>query len=177
MIPNKQLTKNFFLHEFLKSQTAERNPAIKEKQYSPSETILLNIQTVANSLQLIRNFWKLPMHITSGYRCPELNKAIGGSNTSAHTWGGAVDFEPLLKTGEEAGGEEYLKIAGWIIKNMVWDQLIFEYGTIECASWLHLGKIPPDKYPKERKQFLCIGNYTQGKYRNCRIENGRLIII
>jgi len=78
-----KLTKNFTLQEFLFSQVAYRN-SITE-QFNPSPKIVFNIKKLALFLQEIRDELKVPIVITSGYRCKRLNDLINGSKTSAHT--------------------------------------------------------------------------------------------
>ena len=82
------MTPNFTLEEFTRSQTATRRGI----DNTPSEVIKLNILRVAYRLELVRMVIERPITITSGYRCLELNKRIGGAKNSAHMQGLAVDF-------------------------------------------------------------------------------------
>jgi len=60
---------------------------------SPPDWVLTNISRLTvNILQPIRSFYARPVRITSGYRCPELNEAVGGVKSSYHTKGLAADF-------------------------------------------------------------------------------------
>lgn len=83
------LSKNFSLREFERSDTAQRlciDNRIK------SEEVKKNIKAlVDNILQPLRDAFKSPIFINSGYRCLKLNEAVGGVPTSAHVWGGAAD--------------------------------------------------------------------------------------
>ena len=86
---NEKISKNFSLQEFEKSDTATRlgiNNTIKD------EFVKENIKAlVDNILQPLRDKWGEPLTINSGYRCPQLNKAVGGVPTSQHCLGQASD--------------------------------------------------------------------------------------
>jgi len=83
-----RLSKNFSLSEFLVSQTAERFGI----DMHPPEIIVDNIKNLVKAcLQPLRDEAG-PIYISSGYRPLELNTRIGGSKTSAHVKGNAVDF-------------------------------------------------------------------------------------
>lgn len=82
------LSKNFNLSEFTYSETARKRNIKNE----PSDEQIANLQTlVSELLQPLREEFNAPMHINSGYRCPALNKAVGGVATSQHTKGEAAD--------------------------------------------------------------------------------------
>ena len=84
-----RLSKNFTLEEFLLSGVAERFGI----DMTPPMEVMENIQQLIDTcLQPLRDDVLSPILITSGYRPLELNKKIGGSKTSAHVRGHAVDF-------------------------------------------------------------------------------------
>ena len=85
-----RLTANFTLNEFLASPTATQR-GITE-QFNPPQHILDNIRMVANRLQAIRDRFGVGMSITSGYRCPRLNTAVGGAKASEHLDALGVDI-------------------------------------------------------------------------------------
>ena len=85
-----QLSENFSLNEFTKSDTAVR----KGIDNTPNETHLENMKSLCeNVLQKVRTHFGKSVRITSGYRSPELCEAIGSSKTSQHAKGQAADFE------------------------------------------------------------------------------------
>ena len=87
---NEKISKNFSLQEFEKSDTATRL-GIDNK--IKSEEIKDNIkELVENILQPLRDRWGEPLFINSGYRCIQLNKAVGGVPTSQHCIGQASDI-------------------------------------------------------------------------------------
>ena len=74
-------TKHFKSWEITYSYVAEQN----EIDNTPTdETIIENLNYTLQRLEEIREGYNKPIVISSGYRCPELNKAVGGSKTSDH---------------------------------------------------------------------------------------------
>lgn len=167
MIKNIQLSKNFFLYEFLKSPAAERFPNIQLQQFNPPGYVIENLKVTAALLQQVRDWYGFPIRITSGYRCDDLNKLIGGSPTSQHRYGEAADFEPMDAAGSEVGGKDYKRIALWITLTLQYRQLIKEYGTKDAPAWLHLAHKDADN----KKQNLEIGTHTGGKYVPLNFDN------
>ena len=85
----KQLSENFSLEEFEKSNTA----SAKGIDNSVPAELIGNIQAlVDNVLQPLRDLYGKPISFNSGYRCEELNKAVGGVSTSQHKKGEAGDL-------------------------------------------------------------------------------------
>lgn len=89
-----------------------------------------------------------PLRVTSGYRCPGLNRAVGGSRSSAHIDGLAADVVPLELDLRDA----YQRLAQ---SGLAFDQLIFEFGR-----WIHIGG--PRHGAEPRLQRLAI--YEAGTY-------------
>ena len=85
--------KNFKLSEFFVSSTADKNGIKNEPHIDERATIERNINLlVDNVLDPIRDKFCAPVIITSGYRCPQVNKLVGGVNNSQHMSGCAADF-------------------------------------------------------------------------------------
>ena len=96
---------------------------------------MANLQSLAeNVLDPAREAYRQPVYVSSGYRCPSLNKAVGGAVTSQHTRGEAAD----LCTGD--GRQGNLRLAAVIDANRVYDQLILEdTGRNDFApAWVHV---------------------------------------
>lgn len=122
-----KLSKNFSLSELTKSQSATRLGI----DNTPSMTVIDNLQAlVDNILQPVRDAHG-PVSITSGYRSPDLNAAIGGSRNSDHTRGQAADFEVATMSNKD--------LAEWIRDNLKFTQLILEFPskTDPSAGWVH----------------------------------------
>ena len=123
-----KLSENFWLSEFTRSQTAKR----KKIDNTPDAEIMEHLERTARQMELVRNLLgNNPITITSGYRCLELNLAIGGSVNSAHMSGYAADFI-CRKFGKPREIFEMLKDS-----EVEYDQLILEYD-----SWVHISFDP-----------------------------------
>lgn len=122
-----KLSDNFYLSEFLLSQTAIRLNIKNE----PSPTIIGHLKIVADCLELIRKKLGYPINISSGFRSLALNRVIGGSSTSAHMHGYAVDFT-CAKYGTPSDIVKAIKSSG-----IKYDQLLEEYG-----AWVHISFAP-----------------------------------
>lgn len=122
-----QLSKNFTLQEFTKSQTAQRLGIDNTPSAAEVERLKLLAQNV---LQPVRNHFG-PVIITSGYRCFKLNRAIGSKESSDHVKGFAADFEVI--------GASNLEVAKWIEKNLQFKQLILEFfdHNDPHSGWVH----------------------------------------
>lgn len=133
-----RLSKNFTLKEITRSNTAKRL-GIKN---DPTKQHLQNIQSlVTNVLQPLRSGVG-PVRISSGYRNPQLNRAIGGSVKSQHCKGQASDIQYF-----EEGQMKNKVIYDWIIDNAIeFDQMINEFDF----SWIHISF----NKGKNRKQVL-----------------------
>ena len=122
-----KLSQNFSLLELTKSETAIRK-SIDNTPSKEALQCLFNLCT--NVLQPVRDAFGL-VSITSGYRSPELNTAIGGSKTSDHCKGCAADFE--------VPGMDNKELAQWIIDNLEFKQLILEFyeDGKPNSGWVH----------------------------------------
>lgn len=111
-----RISKHFTLPEFTKSATAARRglPNIPEPEH------LANLKALAIGLEQVRRLLgDQPLEITSGYRSPLVNRAVGGVSTSAHALGHAADFAHPEMTP--------LEVCRAIEKSaLVFDQLIHE---------------------------------------------------
>jgi len=121
-----RLSKNFLLSEITHSNTAKRlgitNAPEKEHLSSIQALIRKVVQPMRDALG--------PIRISSGYRSPELNRAIGGSRKSQHCKGEALDLQ-FWKSGKMNNKAIY----DWVIANDIeFDQMINEFDF----SWIHI---------------------------------------
>ena len=123
-----KLSKNFSMAEFTKSQTAERKGIDNTPQGEHLEAAKALFENV---VQKVRDHFG-PTVINSGYRCPELNEAVGGSATSQHCHVEAADIE--------VPGVANADLANWIVDNTDFDQVILEFYTpgIPDSGWVHV---------------------------------------
>jgi zinc D-Ala-D-Ala carboxypeptidase len=126
-MPTTKLTDHFTLEEFMVSETAARQ-GINNR---PEGQNLVNVERTAELMEKVRTLLgSKPILISSGYRSPQLNAAVGGSSTSAHMSGLAVDFTC-------PGFGDPISICHALSPHMAElgiDQLIHEFG-----AWVHLG--------------------------------------
>lgn len=118
-----QLSKHFTLDELTRSTTALRRGI--DNKASPEIVKALTALCV-NVLEPVRAHFKAPVKITSGYRSPTLNRAVGGSSSSDHCFGRAADFTVV--------GFSNYAVCRWIAENLDFKQLIYEFGE---SGWVH----------------------------------------
>ena len=142
-----RLSKNFTLSEITKSNTAKRLGI----DNAPNQEHLNNMQVLIRDLiQPMRD--KLgPIRISSGYRSPALNRAIGGSSRSQHSKAEALDLQ-FWQNGEMNNKVIY----DWIIDSgLEFDQMINEFDF----SWIHISL----KSKENRKEILEAYKNEKGK--------------
>jgi zinc D-Ala-D-Ala carboxypeptidase len=120
------ISEHISLSEATKSQEAVR----KGIENIPTEEHLKAMRLVAEKVfEPLRKAFNKPLTISSFYRSPKLNKSIGGSETSQHCKGEAIDIDM---------GDFNSDIFHWIKNNLVFDQLIYEFGDTKNPSWVHV---------------------------------------
>jgi zinc D-Ala-D-Ala carboxypeptidase len=125
-----KLSKNLSLAEVTKSATAKRRLIANE----PTEEHIENLKALAeNIFQPIREEFMCPIFVSSGYRSEALNEAIGGSKTSQHSKGEALDLDA-----DVYGVITNADIFHYIEDRLDYDQLIWEFGTEENPDWVHV---------------------------------------
>jgi hypothetical protein len=145
----RNLSEHFTLEELIISQTAARLGI----DNTPSADIMRNLRKLAGVLEEVRSqLDDVSILVSSGYRCPELNKAVRGSKSSAHMDGLAVDFTaPAFGTVIQVAR----KIAA---SDLSYDQLIHEYG-----AWVHIGLAKDGVEPRRQKLSIFKGtDYLNG---------------
>lgn len=119
------LTKNFSLSEFVESDTAKRLGI----DNTPTKEAKENIKVLARAIcQPCRDALGMPIRISSGYRSWQLNTAVGGSKTSQHAKGEAVDLVCA----------DNRRLFNYILENLTFDQLIWEEGSDAAPAWVHV---------------------------------------
>lgn len=124
-----KITPSFWLSEFLQSDTAVR----LRLDNTPLPTELANIRNLLIPLmQCVRDCLGVPVFISSGYRAPAVNRAVGGATNSQHTQGLAADFKAPA-----------FGMPSTIVRHLLqhstqvrWDQLIQE------GQWVHISAAP-----------------------------------
>jgi hypothetical protein len=112
----------------------------------PTPEHIENFKKLAeNIFQPIRKHFGKPIHISSGYRSDALNKAIGGSKTSQHCKGEAIDIDM------DGTSITNAQVFNFIKDNLNFDQMIWEFGTDKNPDWVHVSY---NSTGKQRKQIL-----------------------
>ena len=100
---------------------------------TPNDEQLDNMELVAEEVfEPLRSWVGGPIKINSFFRCPELNKAIGGSSKSQHCKGQAIDIDDTF--GRATNAEMY----HFIKEQLNFDQLIWEFGDDDNPNWVHV---------------------------------------
>ena len=137
------LSEHLSLAEVVRSETAKR----KGISNMPTEEHIANFKLLAeNVFEKVRAHFGCPIHISSGYRSKELNDAVGGSQTSQHSKGQAIDID----MDGSANGVSNADVYNFIKDNIEFDQLIWEFGTDSNPDWVHVSYAQG----KNRKQKL-----------------------
>mgnify|MGYP001161214107 FL=1 len=130
-----KLSQNLSLKECTKSITASR----KGIDNTPGEKEIANLKQIAeNVFQPIRDHFGVPIYISSGYRSKKLNTAIGGSRTSQHCQGRALDLDA-----DVFGRVTNAEIFHYIKDCLDFDQLIWELGDDSNPAWVHVSYNSP----------------------------------
>ena len=138
------ITQHFTLEELYRSKTAEKF-GINNK---PSAQQQINLTYLAEHiLEPLRVAMGEPIPIGSGFRCQQLNKAVGGVYNSQHMKGQAAD---LRIDGDIKKGRKWFE---YIKKNLPFDQLIWEKNPKTGSCWVHVSFVFPD-FGKNRRKVI-----------------------
>lgn len=133
---NKQLTKHFWLYEFLRTEQKQ----FREENYNITESQFIKLKVLANLEEIVRDIIGMPLLNSSGYRCEALNNFIHSVSTSQHKLCEAVDFIPIKIPTKEAFALLIKDIFSDIPRLKYWGQLIYETGNrfLKQPDWIHL---------------------------------------
>lgn len=145
------LSANFTLKELTRSDTADRLGIDNTPNEEQIESLRLLCE---NILQPVRDHFGKPVKINSGFRCPALNQATGGSATSDHCKGQACDFE--------IDGVSNPDLAQWVMDNLEYTQLILEFYTQgqPNSGWVH-ASFNPDSLKCQELTAVKVAGKTQ----------------
>lgn len=141
---NTPVTMHFTIEELYASKTAKEK-GINNK---PSTQQMINlVYLAAYVLEPLRVAMNEPIKISSGFRCYDLNKAVGGVYNSQHLKGQAAD---LCIDGDIEKGRRWFN---YIKDNLLFDQLIWEKNPKTGNCWVHVSFVFPD-FGKNRKNVI-----------------------
>lgn len=133
--------KYFTMGEMMRSDTADRRGIDNRCSKEDAERLK---KLIENVLDPLREAYGKPIKVNSGYRCPELNKAVGGSKTSDHMIGCAADIHGTPNT--KAENKRLFELVKSL--DLPFDQLIDE----KNLSWVHVSH----REGNNRKQVLAM---------------------
>ena len=127
----KKISKYISFAEATRSATAKK----LKIDNTPTDEHLENMMLVAEKVfEPLREYAGHPIGVNSFYRSPELNKAIRGSSRSSHMIGAAIDLNSL-------GDKSNKELFDFIMENLTFDQLIWEFGSDKNPAWIHVSYI------------------------------------
>ena len=128
------ISKHISYRESVYSTTATRRGI----DNTPNDEQLTNMELIAEEVfEPLRTYVGGPIKINSFFRSPDLNTAIGGSKTSQHCKGQAMDIDDTF--GKMTNAEMY----HWIKDNLDFDQMIWEFGDDDNPDWVHVSYVSP----------------------------------
>lgn len=135
--------KYFKLSEFTKSNTADKLGFFN----NPLQSDINNIDKLVNNiLDPLREEWGSPIIITSGYRVPRLNEAVGGVKNSDHLYGKAADIVPQ----DPKDFKKFTEFIKDFLKDKEFKQCIIEKS--KSSKWIHISYDPLNN----RKQLFYL---------------------
>ena len=142
-----KLTEHFTLEELTRSDTAR----VKRMNNTPSVADSANLLKLCQQiLEPIREAYGHPIQITSGYRSPKVNAAVGGAKTSQHQKGEAAD----ITCSATSKAQLFHLIKSLIERKKIYvGQLIWEYGSEHEPGWIHIS-LPRINKPNNQILYL-----------------------
>lgn len=148
-----KISNNITLHEAVHSFTAKRLGI----DNTPDSNALDAMKLVAEKVfQPLRDHVGGPIKINSFYRSPALNKAVKGAKSSQHVSGQAIDIDDVY--GHATNAEMFT----YILENLDYDQLIWEFGTDENPDWVHVSYVSETQ--NRRRALRAIKENGKTKY-------------
>ena len=128
-----KISQHLDLAEVIRSESAKRNGISN----MPTPEHIRNFKALAEKIfEPVRNHFKVPIRVSSGYRSKELNALIKGSSSSQHCKGQAIDLD---MDGTSISNRQ---IFDFIKDNLPFDQLIYEFGDDNNPDWVHVSYVP-----------------------------------
>lgn len=137
-----KLSEHLDLSEIIRSESAKRNGISN----MPTPEHIENLKALAEKIfEPIRNHFKVPIRVSSGYRSKELNTFIKGSLSSQHCKGQAIDIDM------DGGTISNKQVFDFINDHLPFDQLIYEFGDNDNPDWIHVSF---NRHGQQRGQVL-----------------------
>ena len=150
-----KISDNITYAEAIHSNTAKRRGIDNTPNPAQVETMKVTAEKIFEPL---RKWVGGPIKVNSFFRSAELNTAIGGSKTSQHCKGQAIDIDDVF--GHKTNAEMY----AWIKENLNFDQMIWEFGTDMNPNWVHISYVS-DEDNRNRCLKAYKDKYNKTKYK------------
>ncbi len=131
-----KLTKHITLKEACHSEMAKRKGI---DNCPPKELIEVMRHTALCVFEPLRNYFEVPIKINSFYRSKKINRLIGGSRTSQHIKGEAIDIDDVYSQKFGVTNKDFFH---WLKNHVNFDQLIWEFGDDDNPAWVHVSCNP-----------------------------------
>ena len=149
------ISKHVSYNEGIRSNTAVRRGI----DNTPNDEQLDNmVKTAEEIFEPLRAYVGGPIKVNSFFRCLELNTAIGGSKSSQHMKGQAMDLDDTFGRCTNAEMYEFIK------EHLDFDQLIWEFGDDDNPAWVHVSYVSPEKNRKRCLKAYKENGKTKYKY-------------
>ena len=149
-----KISNNITYAEAIHSLTAKR----RSIDNTPSQTQVEAMKLLAEKVfEPLREWVGGPIKVNSFFRSEALNEAIGGSGTSQHCKGQAIDIDDVY--GRKSNAEMY----NWIKDNLDFDQMIWEFGTDMQPNWVHVSYVSEEK--NRNKCLKAYKEHSRTKYK------------
>jgi zinc D-Ala-D-Ala carboxypeptidase len=146
-----KLSKHLDLSEVTRSESAKRHGISNQ----PTPEHIENFKLLAEKIfEPIREHFGVPIRISSGYRSKELNAKIGGSKSSQHCKGQAIDID------QDGTSITNKQVFDFIKDNLPFDQLIYEFGDDQNPNWVHVSYSKNEQRGQVLKAFK-LNNQTK----------------
>ena len=135
-------------------ESVHSNTAIRRDiDNTPNDKQIFNMQLIAKQIfEPLRAYVGGPIKINSFFRSPELNTAIGGSESSQHCKGQAIDIDDTFGKMTNAEMYEFIK------EHLSFDQLIWEFGDDKNPNWVHVSYVS-----EEKNRNRCLKAYKENR--------------
>ena len=150
-----KISDNITYAEAIHSNTAKRRGIDNTPNPAQVETMKVTAEKIFEPL---RKWVGGPIKVNSFFRSADLNEAIGGSKTSQHCKGQAIDIDDVF--GHKTNAEMY----AWIKENLNFDQMIWEFGTDMNPNWVHVSYVS-DEDNRNRCLKAYKDKYNKTKYK------------
>ena len=150
----KNISNHISYKEGIHSNTAIRRGIDND----PDEKQVANMKLIADEIfEPLRAYVNGPIKINSFFRSPKLNTAIGGSKTSQHCKGQALDIDDTFGRMTNAEMYEFIK------EHLDFDQMIWEFGDDKNPNWVHVSYVSAEK--NRNRCLLAYKDNKRTKYK------------